>query len=199
MTAETNKATIRRIVEEIQNGDNLALIDELVAPTFVNHTPAPSLSPDREGIKHLLSMFRAAFPDGVMTIEDMIAEGDKVVSRKTYRGTHQGEFLGIPPTGRQVSVGLIDIMRLIDGQVVEHWSVGDDLSMLQQLGVLPHWKKNGTSENHWPQAKGEKIMKTSRIHPIIVKLVATGATLLFLLTLSACPGKSRHHYRVYPP
>ena len=137
MTAETNKATIRRIVEEIQNGDNLALIDELAAPTFVNHTPAPGLSPDREGIKQLLSMFRAAFPDGVMTIEDMIAEGDKVVSRKTYRGTHQGEFLGIPPTGRQVSVGLIDIMRLVDGQVVEHWSVGDDLGMLQQLGVLP--------------------------------------------------------------
>jgi predicted ester cyclase len=137
MTAETNKAIIRRIVEEIQNHDNLALIDELLAPTFVNHTPAPGLSPDREGIKQLLSMFRAAFPDGVMTIEDMIAEGDKVVSRKTYRGTHQGEFLGIPPTDRHVSVGLIDMMRLVDSKVVEHWNVGDDLSMLQQLGVLP--------------------------------------------------------------
>ena len=137
MTTEANKALIRRIVEEIENRDNLALIDELVAPNFVNHTPAPGLPPDREGIKQLLSMFRAAFPDGSMTIEDMIAEGDKVVSRKTYRGTHQGEFLGIPPTGRHVSVGLIDIMRIVDGKVVEHWRVGDDLSMLQQLGVLP--------------------------------------------------------------
>jgi steroid delta-isomerase-like uncharacterized protein len=143
MTAETNKATIRRIVEEIQNGDNLALIDELLAPNFVNHTPAPGLSPDREGIKHLLSMFRAAFPDGVMTIEDMIAEGDKVATRKTYRGTHQGQFLGIPPTGRHVSVGLIDMMRLVDGKVVEHWNVGDDLSLLQQLGLLPPLEKGG--------------------------------------------------------
>jgi predicted ester cyclase len=82
-------------------------------------------------------MFRAAFPDGSMTIEDMIAEGEKVVTRKTYRGTHQGELLSIPPTGRHVSVGLIDIMRIVDGKVVEHWNVGDDLGMLQQLGVIP--------------------------------------------------------------
>jgi predicted ester cyclase len=82
-------------------------------------------------------MFRAAFPDGSMTIEDMIAEGEKVVTRKTYRGTHQGEFLSIPPTGRHVSLGLIDIMRIVDGKVVEHWNVGDDLGMLQQLGVIP--------------------------------------------------------------
>jgi predicted ester cyclase len=88
-------------------------------------------------------MFRAAFPDGVMTIEDMIAEGDKVATRKTYRGTHQGQFLGIPPTGRHISVGLIDMMRLVDGKVVEHWNVGDDLSMLQQLGVLPPLEKGG--------------------------------------------------------
>jgi predicted ester cyclase len=67
----------------------------------------------------------------------MIAEGEKVVTRKTYRGTHQGEFLSIPPTGRHVSLGLIDIMRIVDGKVVEHWNVGDDLGMLQQLGVIP--------------------------------------------------------------
>ena len=143
MTAETNKATIRRIVEEIENRDNLALIDELLAPNFVNHTPAPGLPPDGEGIKQLLSMFRAAFPDGVMTIEDMIAEGDKVATRKTYRGTHQGQFLGLPPTGRHVSVGLIDMMCLVDGKVVEHWNVGDDLSLLQRLGVLPPLEKGG--------------------------------------------------------
>jgi steroid delta-isomerase-like uncharacterized protein len=137
MTAATNKALIRRIVEEIQNGGNLALIDELLAPNFVNHTPAPRLPSAREGIKQLLRMFRTAFPDGSMTIEDMIAEGEKVVTRKTYRGTHQGEFLSIPPTGRHVSLGLIDIMRIVDGKVVEHWNVGDDLGMLQQLGVIP--------------------------------------------------------------
>jgi steroid delta-isomerase-like uncharacterized protein len=137
MTTETNKALIRRMVEEIQNGGNLELLDELLAPTFVKHTPAPGLSPDQEGIKQLLSMFRAAFPDGSMSIEDMVAEGDMVVTRKTYRGTHQGQFLGLPPTGRRVSVGLIDMMRLVDGKVVEHWNVGDDLGMLQQLGVIP--------------------------------------------------------------
>ena len=92
MTAETNKATIRRIVEEIQNGDNLALIDELLAPNFVNHTPAPGLSPDREGIKHLLSMFRAAFPDGVITIEDLIAEGTRSSAARPTGAPIRGSF-----------------------------------------------------------------------------------------------------------
>ena len=81
-------------------------------------------------------MFRQAFPDSYFTVEDMIAEGEKVATRKTFHGTHQGEFMGIPPTGQQVSMGLIDIVRIADGRVVEHWSMGDNLGMMQQLGVI---------------------------------------------------------------
>jgi predicted ester cyclase len=81
-------------------------------------------------------MFRSAFPDSYFTVEDMMAEGDKVATRKTFHGSHQGEFMGIPPTGRQVSMGLIDIVRISDERVVEHWSMGDNLGLMQQLGVV---------------------------------------------------------------
>jgi predicted ester cyclase len=82
-------------------------------------------------------MFRRAFPDSYFNVEDMIAEGEKVVTRKTFHGTHEGELMGIPPTGRRVSMGLIDIVRIADGRVMEHWSVGDNLGMMQQLGIIP--------------------------------------------------------------
>jgi steroid delta-isomerase-like uncharacterized protein len=92
---------------------------------------------DCEGIKIVTAMFRGAFPDSYFTVEDMIAEGDKVATRKTFHGTHEGEFMGIPPSGRSVSMGLIDVVRIDDGRVVEHWSVGDSLGLMQQLGVIP--------------------------------------------------------------
>ncbi len=136
MAAEGNKAIIRRFVEEVQNGGNLAVLDELTAPGYVNHTTPPGVPADREGIKQLAAMFRQAFPDGQMTIEDMIAEGDRVATRKTFRGTHRGALSGIPPTGQAVAIGLIDIVRLVDGKVVESWSVADDLGLLRQLGAL---------------------------------------------------------------
>jgi steroid delta-isomerase-like uncharacterized protein len=82
-------------------------------------------------------MFRDAFPDSYFTVEDMVAEGEKVATRKTFHGTHEGEFMGIPPSGRAVSMGLIDIVRISDGRVVEHWSMGDTLGLMQQLGVIP--------------------------------------------------------------
>jgi predicted ester cyclase len=82
-------------------------------------------------------MFRQAFPDSYFTVEDMIAEGDKVATHKTFHGTHEGEFMGMPPTGRRVSMELIDIVRISEGRVVEHWSMGDNLGMMQQLGVIP--------------------------------------------------------------
>ena len=138
MTTEDNKAIVRRFVEEVQNQGNLALVDELAAPSFVNHSAPPGIPSDREGSKQLAHMFRSAFPDGTMTIEEMLAEGDKVVTRKTFRGTHTGELMGILPTGKQVTIGLIEIVRLADGRVVEHWLEADNLGMLQQLGVIPH-------------------------------------------------------------
>jgi predicted ester cyclase len=137
VSAEDNKALVRRFVDEVQSGGNTDLIDEICSAEFVNHSAPPGLPADREGIKIVTAMFRGAFPDSYFTVEDMIGEGDKVVTRKTFHGTHEGEFMGIPPTGRRVSMGLIDIVRIVDGRVVEHWSMGDNLGMMQQLGVIP--------------------------------------------------------------
>jgi predicted ester cyclase len=137
MSTESNKALVRRFVEEVQSQGRLEVLDELVAPTFVNHTAPPGVPPDREGIKQLTALFRTAFPDGRMIVEDMIAEGDRVTTRKTFRGTHQGAFMGLPPTGKPVEIGLIDIVRVVDGHVVEHWNAVDNLGLLQQLGMLP--------------------------------------------------------------
>ena len=137
MSPEDNKALVRRFVDEVQSGGNTDLIDEICSPEFVNHSAPPGLPADREGIRILTTMFKGAFPDSYFTVEDMIAEGDKVVTRKTFHGTHEGEFMGIPPSGRPVNVSLIDVVRISDGRVVEHWSVGDNLGMMQQLGVIP--------------------------------------------------------------
>ena len=137
MSAEENKALVHRFVDEVQSQGNTDLIDEICSPEFVNHSSPPGLPADREGIKIVTAMFRQAFPDSYFTVEDMVAEGDKVATRKTFHGTHEGEFMGIPPSGRSVRMGLIDIVRITDGRVVEHWSVGDNLGMMQQLGVIP--------------------------------------------------------------
>ena len=137
MSAEDNKALVRRFVDEVQSTGNIDLIDEVCSPGFVNHSAPPGIPADREGIKILTAMFGGAFPDSHFTIEDMVAEGDKVVTRKTFHGTHEGEFMGMPPSGRAVSMGLIDIVRISDGRVVEHWSMGDSLGLMQQLGVIP--------------------------------------------------------------
>ena len=137
MTAEENKALVRRFVDVVQSGDNIDLIDEICSPEFVNHSVPPGLPADREGIKIVTNMFRGAFPDSYFTVEDMIAEGDKVATRKSFHGTHRGDFMGISPTGQRVSIELIDIVRIVDEKVVEHWSMGDNLGMMQQLGVIP--------------------------------------------------------------
>jgi steroid delta-isomerase-like uncharacterized protein len=137
VSAEDNKALVRRFVDEVQSGGNVALIDEICSPEFVNHSAPPGIPADREGVKIVTAIFRGAFPDSYFTVEDMMAEGDKVATRKTFHGTHEGDFMGMPPSGRVVSMGLIDIVRISDGRVVEHWSMGDSLGLMQHLGVIP--------------------------------------------------------------
>ena len=135
--SEKNKALIRRFHDEVINKGNLELIDDLCAPSLVDHA-APQGSPSgTEGVKQMISMFRAAFPDVNSTVEDLIAEGDKVVARFTFRGTHKGEFMGIAPTGVQIEVTGIEINRIVAGKCVEHWENFDMLGMMQQLGVVP--------------------------------------------------------------
>jgi steroid delta-isomerase-like uncharacterized protein len=136
MSAEQNKALVRRGFEEGMNQHNLNVFDELLAPNYVNHNmPAPAPGP--EGFRQVVSMFLTAFPDFHVTLEDVIADGDKVATRGTWRGTHQGEFMGIPATGKSVAVSYSDIWRIENGRAVENWVQMDMLGLMQQLGVAP--------------------------------------------------------------
>ena len=138
MQTEQNKALYRQFVEEVFNRGNTSAIDELVAPDFVEHEELPPGVPSgREGVKQLSIMLRSAFPDLKATIDDILAEGDKVAARMTWRGTHKGEFMGIPPSGKNVSVEVIDFVRFAGGKFVEHWGLMDNASMMQQLGAVP--------------------------------------------------------------
>jgi predicted ester cyclase len=134
--SEENKAIMRRIYEEIFNEGKLELADELVAPEMVNNT-APGSPRGPEPVKRLVGMLRGAFPDHHIAIDDMIAEGDKVVMLNTYSGTHEGEFMGIAPTGKRFVQRQVHVMRFADGKAIEHWGLRDDLGQLQQLGVVP--------------------------------------------------------------
>ena len=134
--SEENKAAFRRITEAFSTGD-LSTFDELISPQFVEHNPAPGQESGPEGMKQLAAMFRIAFPDMQVTIEDLIAEGDKVVGRITARGTHRGEFLGAAPTNKVVTMQEIHIGRFSDGKMVEHWGLEDSLGLMQQLGLIP--------------------------------------------------------------
>jgi len=134
MTTEANKASARRFVDEVVNRGNLALIDELLAPDFVDHSASPGVPPNREGAKTFFAMLRGAFPDLHVKVEDQIAEGDKVVQRTTAHGTMKGEFAGMPPSGKSATWQAIHILRFENGKTVEHWVVQDQLGMLQQLG-----------------------------------------------------------------
>jgi predicted ester cyclase len=133
---EENKAIARRIFEVFNTG-NLALADELVAADVIDHQPPPGIESGLAGFKQLVLMLRAGFPDLHVTVEDIIAEGDKVVGRTTIRGSHTGEFMGMAPTGKQFTMQAIDVMRFAGGKAVEHWGNQDDLGMMQQLGVIP--------------------------------------------------------------
>lgn len=145
MSTEQNKAVVRQVVEEIFNRGNMSRADELLSPDFVEREELPPGIPrDREGVKQLTIMMRSAFPDFKATIDDIVAEGDKVVVRQTWSGTHKGEFMGIPPTGKSVSFGVIDIIRIAGGKFVEHWGVMDSMGMMQQLGAIPTPGQSGS-------------------------------------------------------
>ena len=136
MSAEQNKAIARRFIEEVWNNQNLAAIDELYAPSAIEHRDSPPFDLDRESAKQYTAPLFSAFPDVHVTIEDMVADGDTVVTRWRARGTHQGELMGIAPTGKTISVMGISIGRHdANGQLVESWTTWDRLTMLQQLDI----------------------------------------------------------------
>ena len=136
MSAEANKALVRRFYAEIDRG-NIGIVDELVDEHYVDHNPPPfPLPPGREGVKEAFRIFQKATP-GYHRIEDQIAEGDKVVTRMTAFGAHEGDLPGAPRTGNKLEMTAIVIHRIADGKLVEKWSNKDVLGFLQQLGVIP--------------------------------------------------------------
>jgi predicted ester cyclase len=139
MSTEENKALMHRIYEEVFNQKNLVAIDDFIAPNFVNHSAAQlgMTGGDLEHVKQFLSMVMQVFPDLHYTVEDLVAEGDKVVARLTISGTQQGAFMGIPPTGKHATISDIEIFRITGGKAVETWVQVDFLGLLQQLGAIP--------------------------------------------------------------
>ncbi len=134
--SEENKAIVRRYVDEVQTQHKVEVLDQLFAPNIVNHGTPHDL-PGVEGFKQSFTMLFTAFPDMTVTIQDQVAEGDKVVTRKTFRGTHKGEFLGIPPTGKRVEYNAIDMFRITGGKCTDVWGIMNRLGLMQQLGVIP--------------------------------------------------------------
>jgi steroid delta-isomerase-like uncharacterized protein len=135
--SDAAKAVVRRNTEEVQSRGNFELFEELFAPDFVDHTPQPGRTPDRNGARELYRLLRAAFPDFHAEIHWQAADDDLVTTYKTYHGTHQGPFLGVAPTGRKIQFETVDAMRVRNGQIAEHWGVANLFSLMQQLGALP--------------------------------------------------------------
>ena len=136
MSTEENKAVLRRNLE-IFNKGNLEIADETIATNYILHGPAGQEYNGPEGFKQMITMYRTAFPDFHVTIEDMVAEGDKLAHRIILQGTHKGDLMGIAPTGKQVTLSAITISHFAGGKEVEAWSNSDLLDMYQQLGIAP--------------------------------------------------------------
>jgi steroid delta-isomerase-like uncharacterized protein len=138
MSTEQNKQLVRRLIEEVINQRKMDLIEELFTPDFVEHEAVPpGVPPGRDGLKALFGMVHSAFPDFQATIEHLIAEGDHVVLHMNWAGTHEADFMGIPPTGKTISITVIDIMGITEGKIAAHWGVMDQMTLMQQLGVMP--------------------------------------------------------------
>lgn len=133
-TTEQNKRIVRRLPEEVANQDNVDALDEIFAEDFLDHTPLGEM--DRGATKEQFEQLLAAFPDRTVTVENLLAERDTVVIRVTWNATHEGEYLGIEPTGREVEFSVMEFHRLDDGKIAERWIQPDQLGLMEQLGVV---------------------------------------------------------------
>ena len=136
MSIEDNKNIVRRFFEKGPSGGDLSAADELLAPNFALHTPLPS-APGIQGMNDVITACRAAFEHLNVTVEDMMAENDKVVARFTARGIHKGAFMSLPPTGKSITMTGIEIFRIENGRIAELWAEANLLGLMQQLGILP--------------------------------------------------------------
>ncbi len=138
VSAEESKAVARRWFEDLFNQGNLEVADEIIASNHVNHDPTlPDIPPGPEGQRQVVNLYRSAFTNAHISVEDQLAEADKVVTRWTGSGTHQGEFMGVSPTGNQVTVTGITINRVSGGKIAESWINYDALGMMRQIGAIP--------------------------------------------------------------
>jgi steroid delta-isomerase-like uncharacterized protein len=135
--SDSAKAVVRRNTEEVQGGGDFDLFEELFADDFVDHTPQPNTTPNKDGVRLLYQNLRSAFPDFHAEIHWQAADGDLVTTYKTYHGTHRGTFLGVEPTGKRIQFETVDAMRVRDGKIVEHWGVANLFSLMQQLCAFP--------------------------------------------------------------
>ncbi|MBD3884303.1 ester cyclase [Phormidium tenue FACHB-886] len=133
--SDHNKALYQRYIQQVFNQGQLDVLDEILSPSYVYHEAPPGTPPGAEGIKQVVSIFRTAFPDLEITIDDQVAEDDKVCSRATTRGTHQGEIFGIPATGKAVTMTGLTLVRIVDGRIVESWVKNDVMALMNQLGA----------------------------------------------------------------
>ncbi|MGE5333335.1 MAG: ester cyclase [Nitrososphaerota archaeon] len=131
------KAATRRYMDELYNKGNTAVVNEQLAPNFVYHTALPPITPDREGIIQEAIMLRTAFPDLHVSLDDLLVEGDRLVFRWTMRGTHEGDFLGVPATHKQVTFSGLTLGRNVEDKTVEAWNFPGTLSLFQQMGAFP--------------------------------------------------------------
>src|SRR5581483_3063037 len=137
MAADTNKALMRRYYRDVWEQGDMGAADELVARDVVDHMPMPGQGQGRAGHNDVVRQIRAAFPDMRLNVEDLVAEGDRVVGRWTMTGTHRGELMRIPATGKSITIDGIDIARVQNGQIAELWHIEDMLTLLMQIGVIP--------------------------------------------------------------
>lgn len=137
MSLDQNKLLVQRVIDEAQIAGNLDVIDELFDENFVDHTPLEGLPGTREGIRMLFAVLREAFPDLRVCVSEQIAEGNRVVTRKTFRGTHGGPFMGLSPSGAAVRFEVVDILTIRNSKICEHRVIMDKLGLLRQLGAIP--------------------------------------------------------------
>lgn len=130
------REVVRRFVEEYQEKRDPAAFEEFLSPDVVDHTPMPGTAGGAEGVRQIFGMLWSALPDMHVEVHDQIAEGDKVVTYKSFAGTHEGELFGVPATGKAVHLDLIDIVRVQGGKIVEHWNIVDAYGLMQQMGAL---------------------------------------------------------------
>ena len=134
-SSDRNKARQRDFVSVVQEKGDIDAVDEYIAADFLDHSAVAGLPPGAAGAKAVFGLIRGAFPDHDAQVEHIVAEGDLVATYKTFTGTHLGDFMGVPPSGKRVTIRVMDFVRYEDGKVVEHWNIVDQLGLMQQLGA----------------------------------------------------------------